>query len=326
VHNGDTATWAADPLGVEGTLEELDGSAPAGWTIFHNTDRSAVMHNIAYWMTRRGFPSAVLVQTHGAFGSFDHWVVITGFTTDNDPVTHSSVALQWVEIFDPGSSPCPTAASGCNHQLMTASTWHSVYWPVPGNLSGSQWDGEYVAVVEPPVVDGRVSAPKQALGPARISAEQATEAALAWVKKHRFEDREIYAGLRSAVPFRPLLVDPEARYGGAYFIVPFGMEGTREAANAVAVNANTGEPQEIVAFGRPLSYIGKKEAFKIARRNLCRCRDRDVKFGLYLAVFPSNGTFGRFLPMWEVELNGESVYVTQTGIVLEALPKPIAGD
>jgi len=326
VHNGDAVTWAADPLGVHGTLEELDSTAPAGWSIFHDANRSAVMHDITYWMTRREFPTAVLVRTHGAFGSFDHWVAITGFTTDKDPVTNSSVVLQWIEIFDPGKSPCPTAASGCNHQLMTASTWQSVYWPVPGSLSGSMWDGEYVAVVEPPIGEGSVSAREQELGPARISAEEAVKAALAWIEEHGLRKRETYAGLRAAVPFRPLLVDPRARYGGSYFIVPFGMEGTRDAANAVAVNAHTGEPQEIVAFGRPVRYVDEEEAVQIARRHLCRCREREIEAEAYLAVLPSSGTFSRFLPIWTVRIHEDSVFVTQTGILLEELPKPVPGD
>jgi hypothetical protein len=329
VHNGDAIAWASDPLGVQGTLMELDGSAPANWSIFHDANRSAVMYDITYWMTRRSFPTAVLVRTHGAFGSFDHWVVITGFTTDNDPVTHSSVTLQWIEIFDPGKSPCPTASAGGNHQLMTAATWHSVYWPVPGNAPGSLWDGEYVAVVEPPITEGVVYAPEQKLGPVRISPEEALEVAFAWVKENSFEKREVYAGLRRAVPFPPLLVDPEAEFGGAYFIVPFGMEGLREATNAVLVNAHTGEPQEIVAFGHPVSYIHEDEALEIARRHLCLCREEEIKSELYFAVFPSSGTFSRFLPVWRVEFRypiQSVIFVTQQGIALEELPEPVLGD
>ena len=56
-----------------------------------------------------------------------------------------------IEVTDPWNPPCPTASSGGVKSLMTGSNWYANYWYSPGNIPASKWNGNYVAVVEPPV-------------------------------------------------------------------------------------------------------------------------------------------------------------------------------
>jgi len=245
-NNGDSVSWSpgTDPEGVRGTLMELGGDPGVTWIIVADPTKEHVMYWTVYYMTKYEYPTAVLVNTGNPFGSFDHWVAITGFTTGNDPVSDPATVLHMIDIFDPWNPPCPTASSGGLNASVTGSTWYGTYWAMPGNVSGSDWDGEYVVVVEPPDVSGVIRAVQQEFGPARIDPEEALEIAIGWVEEQGFAEREEYLALRVTVPGEPILVDREAEYGGSYYIVPFVYERTEGVRIAVLVNALTGEPQE----------------------------------------------------------------------------------
>jgi hypothetical protein len=57
------------------------------------TDGKAAMYNILLWMRRTNYPAAIMING-------DHWVVITGFETDQDPEGHSTINLQSIDIND----------------------------------------------------------------------------------------------------------------------------------------------------------------------------------------------------------------------------------
>ncbi len=332
-NNGDSISWSpgTDPIGVRDTLMGLGGDPGVNWVIGADPTKESVMYWTTYYMTRYEYPTAVLVNVGNPFGSFDHWVTITGFTTDVDPTTNSSATLQLIDIFDPGKAPCPTASSGGLDVTVTGSTWYSTYWSVPGNYSGSDWHGEYVVVVEPPEERGRIYAREQEFGRARIGPEEAVQIALGWVEEQRFVEREEYAALRVTVPSMPILANPDAEYGGAYYIVPFVYERTEESPIAVLVNAFTGEPQEIAAFVHPQSYVRAEEAFLIARRYFCLCRLEKVEYEAYLATIPMAGLFTRFLPVWQIVVyppneQPQTVFITMDRQVFEWPPEPFPGD
>jgi hypothetical protein len=346
LYNAEPLLWktGTDPEGMLGTLMELGGDPGVMWIIACDSDRDDTMYDIAYYMTKYRYPTAVLVHAGGTFGSFDHWVVITKLTTDKDPLANSSVNLKKISIFDPGKSSCPTASSGGIKATVKASTWFGTYWKTAGNLPGSVWHGEYVAVVEPPAEPGSALAEEQVFGPAVITAEMALGAALQWIEEEGFAGQADYSSLQTAVPFDPILADPDATYGGAYYIVPFGEDGTNQAAVAVLVNAFTGEAQEIGSFGEPVSYVSEAEASAIAKRRLCLCSREDVQIDATLATFPVEPVFSRFFPIWQVVLTYPdlescaaancdfvldvqvSVWVTFDGQFFRELQPPVPGD
>jgi hypothetical protein len=175
VHRDDLAVnWATDPDGLRDTLMELGGDPGVSWNIYANSNAQSLMYSVTYWMTGRHFPTAVLVY------GFQHWVMIDGFTTDVDPTTSTTINLQSIEIVDPWNPPCPAATSGGVRSLMTGANWYGNYWYMPGNIAASKWNGNYIAVIEPPVREGMAKAPRQ-VEEGRIIAEGAAkEYAMRW--------------------------------------------------------------------------------------------------------------------------------------------------
>ena len=327
--------WCTDPAGMRGVLMELGGDPGVHWVIFSNPSAGAVMHDITYWMTVREYPTPVLVHAGGSYGSFDHWVVIVEFTTDINPTAGGTATLESIRIFDPWP-PCSTASSGGVNAFVTGSTWYTTYWSVPGDYAVSQWHGTYVAVVEPPEVEGEVTAERQRVGPSRIGPGEAVQDAERWIDEMGiFEDPEFVA-LRTSVPFAPLLVNGNGQYGGAYYLVPFGIPLTDDALVAILVNAFTGEVQEIGAFLHPVTYLEQDEAIRIAKRDLCLCSETSLEASAELLTLPSSLVQSRYLPVWQVtfsyylprtDLRVEAtVYVTHDGQVYYELPDPIPGD
>src|SRR5436309_1623913 len=87
----DTA-WATDPHGLTGCLQSLSNPAGVDWVEFADASQDVVLFDILFWMNRRQYPCAVLVNQGG------HWVVIVGFTTDAEPVEGSTPTLQSVQF------------------------------------------------------------------------------------------------------------------------------------------------------------------------------------------------------------------------------------
>lgn len=285
--------WATDPDGLRDTLMELGGDPGVHWSIFSDPVRESVMFDIVYWMTRRRYPTAALVY------GFQHWINITGFTTDIYPAPGGTVTLQMIEIIDPWNPPCSTASSGGAYSLMTGSSWYTNYWYSPGIVPASKWHGNYIAVVEPPV-QGMAVAEEEDLGPARIDPEKAINIAVSWIEEMQFFERPRFSAFRAAEPLWPLLSNEEE---ASYYIVPFGLSGeTNYSVGAVAVNGMTGQPQEIVAFPRPLTYLYEEEAAQIAKRFLCRCTEKEFKYRARLIFWYSEQARSRFLPVWEIEV------------------------
>lgn len=324
VHKDDSSvSWATDPDGLRDTLMELGGDTGVHWSIFSNPNAQSLMHSVTYWMTRRNFPTAALVNTGGSpYGSFQHWILIQGFTTDVDPSTNSTVNLQFIEIVDPWNPPCSTATHGGVTSLMTGANWYLIYWDVPGNLTGSKWNGNYVAVIEPPLKEGIAKAPKQVAEGRPISEKAAGELAAKWIEEYKLYKKEPYSILQHNKLLQPLLVN--RKYKG-YYIVPLGYEKGQISQGAVVINAYTGEFQEIGVFHMPVKYISRDRAIKLALSYLCACKD--VKKAMAELVFRhSEETQSRYLPAWQITYLKQVVFVTMDGKVLDELTPIDPGD
>lgn len=310
--------WATDPDGLRDTLMELGGDPGVNWEIYANSNAQSLMYYVTYWMTKRQFPTAVLVY------GFQHWVMIDGFTTDVDPTTTATINLQRIEIVDPWNPPCPAATSGGVRSLMTGANWYSNYWYTPGNIAASKWNGNYIAVIEPPVKQGVAMAPMQVEeGRCTISEDAAKEYAMRWFKELRLEKRAPYAVLRQTNVLQPLLVNPKHK---GYFLVPLGYSEGELSQGAVLVNAYDGSFQEVGVFQRPIKYLSMDEAIRIARNYLCACKDKRRRIQAQLMFQPSEQTQSRFMPLWKVMVGRVTLYITQEGKVFEKLTPLPLGD
>lgn len=326
------AAWATDPDGLRETLMELGGDPGVNWNIHSNSNAQSLMYSITYWMTRREYPTPVLVDPGGSpYGSFQHWVMVEGFTTDVDPTTNATVNLQFIDIVDPWNPPCATNTAGGVRQTVSGATWYTTYWGVPGNYPASKWHGNYVAVIEPPIKKGVVKAKRQVEEGKVISQSAAKEHALKWFKKLGFEKRATYAVLRGTVPLGPLLINQEKR---GYYLVPFGYKEGQLSQGAVLVNAYTGEFEEIGVFQRPFTYLDRERAVRLALSYLDVCKekglgcakDRPLKVQAELIFQTSAQTQNRFMPIWQITFKERTVYVTQQERVYDTLTPMLPGD
>lgn len=318
VHKDDPGVnWATDPDGLKDTLMELGGDPGVSWSIFANASAQTLTHSVTYWMTNQEFPTAVLVY------GFQHWVMIDGFTTDADPTQQSTVTLQYIEIVDPWNPPCPAATSGGVRSLMSGSNWYANYWYSPGNIAASKWDGNYIAVVEPPPSRGMATAPKQMEKGRVISAERAREAAMRAFKELRVERRAPYSILRRSKPLHSLLVNQQRK---GYYIVTLGYQEGGFCQGAVLVNAYDGEFQEVGVFEKPLQYLSEDQAVRRAVSYLCACDAGRKEIRANLVFEPSEQTQTRFLPVWKIAVRESTVYVTQDGAIFDLLTPLPLGD
>ncbi|GAB4535668.1 MAG: hypothetical protein Fur0020_03160 [Thermodesulfovibrionia bacterium] len=309
--------WATDPDGLKDTLMEIGGDPGVSWNIFHNSNAQSLMYSVTYWMTQRRYPTAVLVY------GFQHWVMIDGFTTDVNPTTNTTVNLQFIEIVDPWNPPCPAATSGGVRSLMSGSNWYSNYWYTPGNIPASKWNGNYIAVIEPPLNEGLAKAPRQVEEGGVISEGEAIERAVRWIKEFQIEKRKQYEVLKGTKHLKPLLVNQKHK---GYYIVPLGYRDGELTQGAILVNAYNGDFQEVGVFQKPIKYLPEDQARRIALNYLCACKEKKERIRTQLIFQPSEQTQSRFMPLWAITIGKVTLYVTQEGKVFERLTPLPLGD
>jgi hypothetical protein len=292
--------WNADPQGMEKAMENLCPPT-GGWSIYHRADPEELMYWVARWMTRNGYPVAIVADTAPA----EHWIAITGIQTNADPTTVSEVELELIWINDPGSSSDPVG-TGCMTRVLAGSIWYSEFQPV--TLSGSGYSGEYVAVIEPPEVEGKAVAIKEVLEGRVIPIKEALGYAFKWIKEYRLDEMEAFRILKEAKPSPPLLVNEKL---GGYYIIPFT---TRESASvAMIINAYTGNLQEAGSFTIPVKYLSQVKAIKIAARYLGKGEPEEAKAELIFKR--GKQTSNRYLPLWNVTIGDRVLQITQRGSI-----------
>lgn len=306
--NDPYVNWATCPDGLRNSLMDIGAEPGAYWNLVAKPDKQDLMYDIAYWMTRRRYPTATLIW------GFQHWVTIVGITTNVNPVNNSTVNLESIRIFNPWNPPCTTASAGGVDVFMTGTNWYSNYW-TPDSITASKWHGNYIAIIEPPMNGGRADASEELENGKVISAKEAQYSALMWFEKFSLNKKYPYSVLRENKPLKPLLVNKE--YKG-YYIVPFGYNQDSEefSVAAVLINAYSGEFQEIGVFKNTIiKYLPEDEAIGIAHKYL---RDNITRSQL---IFRPAKSKCRFLPVWELtgETGATAVYVTHEGVVHENL-------
>lgn len=305
------AGWTAEPRGLADAMATLCPLPPGHvWAVASRADPAQLMHSVAFWMTVNEFPVAALLDTtahHGDLTHQEHWVAIKGIITNVDPTTTSTETLEYVWYNDPG---LPLGDPGAS-KFVAGPLWYTQFQAVA--KAGSSFNGNYVAVIEPPASTGRATAVPEVLSGRLISIEEALAAAerairsLGEVGLPQIGPFEV---LGQARPLTPLLVD--ARYGG-YYLIPYAVEG-RQATAALFVNAYTGGFQEVDAFTTATRFLSEEEARQAALRYLGAAQPKSVEAELVSSA--EAGAASRSRPLWKVRVDGRTVGVTQDGAVV----------
>ncbi|MFX1297702.1 MAG: hypothetical protein ACFFD2_22990 [Promethearchaeota archaeon] len=317
--------WHTDPQGEEGCLMDLNPPPGGTWNVHMDTDRDEVMFDILYWMNKNSYPVAVCIN------AWAHWSVIVQYKTDIEPVSGSTPTLEEITIHD----PLPEDNGTVNNML--GNIWFATLWADAVTVNGGgTWANNWVAVIEPPVVKGKVKVKVvERVGEKIISPEEAIESAKKWIKELGLAKKHSYRILQKPdiVNQTPLLIREQIRGKKVtdYYIVPFGLKKEEEYTRiSIIINAYTGDFEEIGAFRKPLHYLTEKESIRIAAKalGLKRSEIRDVKARL---MFQSSKlTHIRTYPFWEITIKTPErervLYIDQIGKVHKMIEQPQPGD
>jgi len=284
---------------------------------------------------RNSYPVATLVNEGG------HWLVIVGYETDIEPVKDSTPTLQEITFNDPEPHNVGSIITKTGNQ------WYNDEWDGVIRYLGT-WHDTYVAVIEPPV-EGTVKVKRVTrVGKRLISPENALEAALKWIEELDLVKRPPYRFLlrKDMRPLKPILVREEKKdemtkeefNAPYYYLVRFGLEKETGACDAplsriaVIVNAYTGNFEEIGAFSKPVQFLPKKGAIRVAARAL-NLADKEIEsllkedaISASMMYQASEITHIRIYPFWEVIIKEKSLYVDQLGKLYGSIVPSRPGD
>lgn len=319
-HNSGEAGWATDPEGMAGALIELNPPPPGTtWSIKSYDVKEDLMFQILFWMNYNSFPVTTLVN------SGNHWVDVVGYETDIEPIGGSDPELLEITIHDPwpiGQGQVST---------MTGTVWYDTKWANAVTNPGT-WYNKYVAVIEPPDIQGNVwIRDVDRKGTDAISAQDALQFSETWIDLLNLDAKNpSYQAIKDndTTTLAPLLVreeinpvlakDAQVPY---YYIIPYKLKTDSPSVLSgdsdsgyfslcVIVNAYTGDFEEIAAFGIALKYLTADEAKEYA----------GVKEAKTELIFtPSNVTQVRAYPVWRVVTKEKTLYVDQVGNVFKGL-------
>jgi hypothetical protein len=318
-HNSGEAGWATDPEGMAGALIEINPPPPGTtWSIKSYDVKEDLMFQILYWMNNNSFPVTTLVNG-GA-----HWVDVVGYETDIEPIWGSDPELLEITIHDPwpiGQGQVST---------MTGQVWYDTKWANPVSNPGT-WENKYVAVIEPPDIQGNVWIRNvNRRGTDEISAQDALLFSEAWIDQLNLDAKNpSYRAIKDkdTTTLAPLLVreeipvvakDAQVPY---YYIIPYKLKTDNPTVLSadsdsgyfsicVIVNAYTGDFEEITAFGTALDYLTADEAKEVAG-----VKEANTE----LIYTPCNVTQVRAYPIWRVETKEKTLYVDQMGNLYKGL-------
>jgi hypothetical protein len=304
------ASWDTDPAGLRGAMMSLCPPPGGGWSVFHKTDAATLMYSVAFYMTHNGYAVPVLMSTagHNSFAAHqEHWVAVKGIVTDLDPTTNPSVTLQYVWLTDPGVD----LGDPPLERYVSAAVWYAELQTV--TKAGSAYAGQFVAVIEPPVISGVAKAPHFEAPPRRITREEALQLAPRLVRELNLEQVGPFRRLRGARPMEAMLVESKR---GPYYLVSYAVEG-RPAGVAILIDA-AGQFLEAGAFA-PKKLLTEREALDRASGALrgVVARGQAPKAALTSGVEP----LSRYQPVWTIATPTRTVLVDQNGRVqVEAAP------
>jgi len=327
-HNSGEAGWATDPLGMHGALTELNPPQQGVWTVKVYDAKEDLMFQILYWMNRNSYPVTTLIN-RGL-----HWVDVVGYVTDIEPVYGSDPELLEITVND----PWPVGVGQVS--TIDGPVWYDDQWEFPIDKAGT-WYNKYAAVIEPPQIQGRVTARsvvRNGVTPvSRAEALQYSENARILLNlgtKH-----PSYAALNDGdtIYLEPILVreepglfttvDEQVPY---YYIIPYAAEednvlsaaaeipGSDRSSISIVVNAFTGNFEQVSAFGKSIRYLPEDEAVKIAVDAL-KLGDAEIKsIEAEMVYTPGIISSSRANPFWKIAVTSEKntvVYVDLEGKV-----------
>jgi hypothetical protein len=323
------AGWCTDPEGLRQTLIDMNPPTDGTWNVFADAGRYEVMFDILYYINDNDYPVATLINEGG------HWVVIVGYETDIEPVGGSNPVLQEITKYDPEPHNVGSVIT------MDAAVWYATDWVGPVRFAGT-WHGQYVAVIEPPVIKGSVEVKMvERIGKEIIPPEEAIKYAKKWIDELGLSKKLQYTILeeKGVSNLQPMLVREEIKHGlekgkevPYYYIVPFGLEyeigdyGIGLARVCVIVNAYTGRFEEIGAFGKPVRYLPEEEVIDIIASYLALKREEIEKLKPILMFQPSDITHIRLYPFWRIMVADHVLYVDQLGKVYKVITPSVPGD
>lgn len=319
--------WATGPDGLKGALLEKGADPGVNWEIFANPDSRSLMYSIAFWMTKRRFPTPILVDSgtgsSSSYGSFSHWVVIVGFSTDLDPTTNTSVELLSVDYIDPLVTSCEDFTDGGVPGYATGAAWYESHLDVAGNIPASKWHNKFVAVIEPPVKPGVAGAQKLPSRGDAISKDRAKALAITALNSFLKKKKPGFENLQNAEALEPVVVNREHK---GYYLVPFGNPSTGFSQGAVLINAYNGVFEEVGVFPKPIRYIEVDTAKELALKLLCPCTPEEKNTIVAQMVFKVSQAQSRFLPLWQIWVGKRTAYINQQGKVYPYLKPNTPGD
>jgi hypothetical protein len=305
------ASWATEPHGMKETLMDLGGGQGVNWEVLTDPNAQSLMYSVIYFMAKNRFPTAALVGSPcSTAGSFQHWIMIEGFSTDADPATATApVELRFVDVVNPWPwcpPASPTGKPGGERRSISGTTWYDKYMHLPGNLLNSAWNGNYLAVVQhspkeqiPGKLAAKAPAPSKIAGKTVLGEEEAKSSAWKQAKDLGLAKKEEYSDFLNQPPLQAFLVNE--RYKG-YYIVAFPEAKSKKIQGAVIVNAYDGRFEEISRFQQPIQYRSESQAKEIACRGAVSA---------HLIFEYTEPTQSPFFPMWQVSCEGNKiVYVS----------------
>jgi hypothetical protein len=334
--------WCTDPEGLRDCLRSLNPPPSGTWNIHMNANRNTVMFNIMYWMNRNQYPVAALINEGG------HWVVIIGFESDIEPIAGSAPALQEITYHDPEPHNVGSTIT------KTGAQWYADEWDGAIRYAGT-WLDTYVAVIEPPK-EGKVKVKMvERIGEKILKTTEVLKFVNKWIKELDLakKPRCQILGRKGVQALEPILVHEavkgesstnrsklakQRQVKPSYYLVPFGLEKETGpcqepvARLGIIVNAYTGKFEEIGAFGKPVSYLPKTTAVKIAVKALGLPDDRIekmVKAGEISAAMMfqhSELTHIRIYPFWKIVIKDKTLYVDQLGKLYNTIVPSRPGD
>ena len=279
-------------------------SVPLGnYVIFNNTDSGKVMHDMLYWMKKTDYPSATMKGGN-------HWILVYAFKTNIEPTKDNTVELESISIYDPACYPCTNLGNGANDVPdITAQGWDASYWNEGVKLWPSKpYDGEYIAVVEPPLTKGVVRIRKAYVGKKEeiITVDAAVKKAIGYIKKRKLTRYKNLSYLAKASPQTAFLVERPDR-NSHYYLIPFEIEKGKPVKAVMILNAYNGNFFECGVLCRPCSFISKQEAVNLTLKKVGI--EKYEKLTASMKYIYSDLTHSHYFPFWEINIDGKLFYL-----------------
>ena len=308
---------------------------------YHNTDQDFIIKLIAEWIdypigTYGGYQEGYPQHVPGAlpmYGDYSNWMAVRGIHTNRTayPLPDAlTVYGFWL------NDPLPSGIGG--NVYKTIDEFLTIYEPLTGIDSESEYYGEYVAVMEPPETETEVAL-TYVESPQRFTPQQQRICQIVqnqpdlikqnlknhingWVTQAAIEgltqqvlnyDSYLKDIFDDTNPGQPLFV--KNNQGDDYYLVPFTIRG--ETQIVVRINAYTGQFIDVSWVDTPVQYLplSQDDALALVLKTLPglgKANFESYKTSITLV----NREQSPYQPDWQVIINEHTFYVTQQGHIL----------